>query len=311
MWELSVKIKRLLTILIILLVSTTTFFGCAEVEFVRQIDSYNKIKDMLVVTLNENEIKQKSPTNYKELMTNAKNSIESDMQKFCEEVKNWQESAQFSDYYDLGQKVLNGIEIKCIRNDLSQKITLEIIFSDWKMFGLFYGYAEATDFEYTKFMEDHGPFIDRILNSDFESDTSGLFFIKYSILQNRGIKNDIYDFKFKNTNYYQKYKDMFAGYGISDISLSQTFMYPDDRLYSNADYKEVIADVTILKWDLSDKADDFEMTIYKVAPKSSSWYVLALILSAIFVVIITIILNKKSKKQIQVKITKKDLEKDE
>ena len=92
-------------------------------------------------------------------------------------------------------------------------------------------------------------------------------------------------------------------------SVTQIFAYPDDRLYSNADVKEVVAGVTFLAWDLSDKGTDFEMSIFKLAPRSFSWYMLALGISAIFVVIATIVIAVKYRNEITVKITKQDVEK--
>jgi hypothetical protein len=113
-----------------------------------------------------------------------------------------------------------------------------------------------------------------------------------------------------DTNYYEKYTQM-TGCSLSDIDVTQIFAYPEDRLHSNADVKEVVGGVTFLAWDLSEKGAGFEMDIYKVAPESVTWYILALLISAIFAVFATLYFAIKYKNEVAVKITKQDVEKND
>ena len=50
------KTKKIFTIIFLLLVSVTTFFGCAKVEFIRAIDSSETIIDKLAISLDESKI---------------------------------------------------------------------------------------------------------------------------------------------------------------------------------------------------------------------------------------------------------------
>ena len=103
---------------------------------------------------------------------------------------------------------------------------------------------------------------------------------------------------------------MFVGrYDLEDVNISQIFAYPDDRLHSNADQKDVEGDLMLLKWDLSNKGDNFEMSIYKITANPTAWYILALVLSAIATIIISVVIYKKSKGQVVTLIEKKDLDK--
>ena len=168
------------------------------------------------------------------------------------------------------------------------------------------------DFEYKSVMEDVGPFIDNILNEEYSTENYGLFLIKYSMLKNNGILDNIEGFEYNNTNYYDKYIAMTNNhYGLSDMSVSQIFAYPDDRIYSNADESYVEGNTTFMLWDLSDKCENFEMQMYKLYPKTTSWYAFALIISAIFVIVITIVIARKYKKEPIEKITRWEVEKND
>lgn len=294
---------KYLTIIFVMLICVTTFFGCANVEFIRAVDSTNTIIDKIAISIDESKVNKAGS----DLVT-VTNMIESDMVQFRNGVTDWKES-QFAEFPELYESVKTGIKVE-VSKPRKNELSLAIEFRDWKMFGLFYGYAEAEDFDYVKFIEDKGPFINNILNGKYEDNSYGLFIIKYSILKSMGLENSIQNFDYNGTNYYEKYKAYFMNrYGMEDIELSQIFAYPDDRLHSNADDSEVQGDLTLLKWNLSDKEDDFEMSIYKITANSSSWYILALAISAIAGIIILIVIKKKSKGQIVQIIEKKDLEK--
>ena len=287
----------------ILIVSATTFFGCASVEYIRAIDSSNTIIDKIAISLNESDINKGGMT-----LSSVMNSIDNDMVLFRNKVESWK-LREFEAYPDIFARVQDGIKVE-VSQPQRNEISLAIEFDDWDMFGLFYGYANAENFEYDRFLDDKGPFIQNILTSDYEDDSYGLFIIKYSMLKSVGFGQNIQDFEFNGIHYYQKYKNMFVGrYDLEDVSISQIFAYPDDRIHSNADQKDVAGDLMLLKWDLSDKSENFEMSIYKITANPTAWYILALVLSAVATIIISVVIYKKSKGQVMTLIEKKDLDK--
>ena len=101
-------------------------------------------------------------------------------------------------------------------------------------------------------------------------------------------------------------KEFNYDYNLEDVEFYEMFTYPDDRLYSNADDSEVNNGLSIYRWSLSDKDDNFEMVLYKLSPNASAWYILALVISILVVTILSIIVivnrtnKKKSKKQVSV-----------
>lgn len=293
-----------LIVIFVMLVCVTTFFGCADVEFIRAVDSSSTIIDKIVISLDESKVNKAGYDLY-----TAKDKITNDMIGFRRSVDQWKES-QFGEYPELFENVKYGIKVEVTNTPNSSQVSLAIEFANWQMFGLFYGYAEAEDFEYTKFLEDKGPFIKNILNADYEENEYGLFLINYSILKSAGITNSVEDFQVNGVNYYNEYKEYFHNqYGLEDINISQIFAYPDDRIRSNADDSDVQGDLTLLRWEFNDKLDDFEMKIYKITANSSTWYILALALSIIVGIILFVVIKKKTKGQVVQLIEKKDLKK--
>lgn len=299
------NLKKKIASLFMLIISAFTLCGCANVEFIRAIDSSNTIIDKLVIEVDESKI-NKCGKELKDVMK----TIESDMTVFRNSIDAWKE--QFLVYPELYLKMQKGIYAE-VSFPTSNQISIAVQFSDWSMFGLFYGMTEIEDFEYQEALEDFGPFINKIINKEYEESEYGLFLVKYSIIKDTGLINDLENITVNGTNYYEKYSELTNNwYTKDDINFSQIFAYPDERLYSNADVREVEGGMTFLKWDFSDKSTDFEMKIYKLAPRSISWYILALIITAIVITVLIIVIYKKSKKgNVTVKITKQEVEKDE
>lgn len=296
------KIKKFLLSIILIFVSIISISGCAKVEVIRTVDSYYAIMDKLVVTLDE----KKLGNNY----STVKENVNADMITFRNYVNSWIKSFEL-DYPKVYLELQKGIVCE-IPEGNNNELSILLSFSDISCFSIFYGLKTIDDVEYTSAMEDKGPFLANILNKEYKTEEFGLFLYKYSMINNGGILDIIEDYEIKNidVNYYEKYRQM-TGYSLSDLELTQIFTYPDDRIYSNADTKEVLNGVTFLAWDLSDKGKDFEMSIYKIAPQTITWYVLALVISAVFIVIAIIFISIKYRKEVKVYITKQDVEKNE
>jgi len=299
------KLRKLLSQLSIILICTCFCFGCAKMEVFRAVDANDVIVDKLVVTLNKSSLDKTSNSSYQIV----RDMVCNDMSAFVGYVNEWKETFRL-DYNDIYLGLEKGIECNESFSDNVLSVTIE--FKNWSYFGLFYGLTEFEDVVYVKAMKDVGPFIDKILKQDYDTENFGLFLYKYSMINNQGIYAQLKDFKIDgiNVNYYDKYTEE-TNYSIEDIDLSQIFAYPDDRIYSNADDKEIVGNTTFLVWDLSDKPDGFQMSIYKLAPRTTIWYVVALVISVVIVLVMLYVLAKKYKGRVTIKITKQEAEKDE
>lgn len=303
------KRKTWLTTLVLLIVSIFCCFGCADVELIRMVSSNTNIIDRLVVTLD----KQKLGNSY----DTVKNAVEDDMLSFRNYVGTWINSFK-EDYPQVHLQLLDQIvcEVPPAQDNV---LYINLTFANSSAFQIFYGIGENSNSnyneamlseEYVQAMEDVGPFIRNIIEQDYKTEEFGLFLYKYSMLNTKGILDGIEDYELNGQNIYDRYSELSA-YTLDDIDFTQIFVYPEDRLYSNADVKDVIDGYTYLAWDLSDKSSDFEMSIYKLAPQTATWYIVALVISAVVVVSLLIVFSLKSKKTKEEKVTKQEVEKNE
>jgi len=299
----KMKIKKIIMSCMLLLVSVITFVGCANIEYIRAVDGNNVIIDRFVVELNEDKIKKSGQT-----LAKVSELVENDMQLIVASINTWKSTFQI--YPDLYTSIESGIYAETVKSS-EEKLTLSIQFAGPQMFGLFYGYVEAEDFEYQKMMDDIGPFVGKMLQEDYsDNENLGLFLYKYSLIKQDGILDSIKDLEINGVKYYEKYRSATNKfYDIKDIELSQIFTYPDSRIHSNADIEEVMEGLTMLKWDLTGD-ETYSMEIYKLAPRSISWYILALVISLLAIIAIAVIIKKKKKEPV-VKITKQEVEKNE
>ena len=296
------KAKKFVTSLVLICISIFTFFGCANVEYYRAVDGTGKIIDKFVVTLDYKKINE-NKLNYNYIV----DTVKQDLTKFVKYVEDWQESA-FVKYPDIQLAVMDGIKARYDEDSDNGKYSVSLIFSDWTMFGLFYGHTTIQNGEYEHVMNDVGPFIEEIINENESKEDINLFLYKYSKLESDGIYNEIKNVEVGDLgNYYNKYTTL-TGLDLDDIQISQSFAYPDDRIYSNADVIEHTGGMTWLNWDLNNKDEGFKMIIYKIAPKGVAWYILALIISAIFIVILIVVIAIKSRGKAYEKITRREVE---
>lgn len=298
--------KKLLSSILILLISVFTFFGCAKVEFLRTIDGNNVIMDRLVIELDEEKIKLAGQdVNYVAAI------IDSDFVTFKSSLDNWKKQFILDDYPDLYKRVQEGIE--CTNEWTGKKLTITVQFADFTMFGLFYGLSNIEGHEYKKALSDVGPFVSKMLMEDGENENLGFYLKKYSMLKDEGLIANLESLEDKGDDFYRnlyiKYRALLnEQYDVEDLDITQIFVYPDDDVYTNADAEEYYGGLKMFMWNMTGKAEDFEMEIYRLTPRAVNWYVSALVVSAIVVVVLLVNFGHKAREEKLV--TKKELEKD-
>lgn len=293
------KTKKILTLFAILILSICTFFGCARVEMIRTIDEYFVITDKIFIEFDEQEFLKNGKS-----VSEVISKLDKDFDTLKEHIDNWK--SQFSEYPDIMKELETGIVCDKV-NSIKNQYSVYIEFKNSKMFYLFYGYYGLKDFEYFAALQDIGPFIDKMVSDEYLLEDYGIFFYKFSKLTSNNIKQDLREFTYEDRNICNEYSQL-TGFTLDDVELVQLFSYPDDRLYSNADFMEEYGGVSFFGWEYGDKAEDFELEIYKLYPKYATWFILALIISAIVVVALIIMYYVKYRKQVRVLITKSDVE---
>lgn len=298
--------KKLFSSILILLISVFAFFGCAKVEFLRTIDGNNVIMDRLVIELDEEKIKLAGQdVNYVVAV------IDSDFTTFKSSLDVWKKQFILEDYPNLYDRVQQGII--CTNERIGKKLTITVQYADYTMFGLFYGLSNIEGHEYKKALTDVGPFVSQMLTENGENEDFGFFLKKYSMLKDSGFISNLENLEEKGDNFYRdlyiKYRTLMnEKYDVEDLDITQVFVYPDDDVYTNADMEEYYGGLKMFMWNMSDKAEDFQMEIYRLTPRSVNWYVFALVISAI--VVIVLFINFGSKARQEKLVTKKELEKD-
>ena len=304
------KARKILTTIILIFVAVFSFWGCASIQMVRAIDSSGTIIDRLVIDLDESKINKSGKT-----VAEVKSAIKNDIISFRQYVASWKTQFTIEEYPELALSLENGITIN--DTETGNQLSIAIEFSNWQMFGLFYGIVNLEGHEYEKALNDVGPFLSQLLLGQYETTDMAVFLYKYSHIEDAGFIKNLQALPEGEDNdfsvLYEKYRKMTNNYyDVDDLNISQIFAYPDDKLYGNADEIEYAGDLTMMMWDLSNKDETFKMEIYKLGPQAVHWYVLALVISAVVVIAIMIKLSTNAaKNKVTVHITKEEVEKDE
>lgn len=300
------RAKKILSTIALIFVAMFSLCGCASVQYIRAIDGDGVIIDKLVVSLDESKINKSGTT-----LAQVKSYILDDFNDFKEHVDGWKGYFDVEEYPELALRLETGIIIS--QTETKNELTLSVEFSDWQMFGLFYGIVTVDGQEFEKAITDVGPFLSSLLLGEYGTGDLGLFLYKYSRVEDEGfiknlqkVENDEYlDF----TTLYNNYRTLTNNhYDLGDLEISQIYTYPDTKLYSNADESEVYGGLNMMYWNLSDKSEDFKLEIYKVAPRVIPWYVVALIVATAIVVFLLFRIRKNAKNKVTVLVTKEEVE---
>lgn len=284
--------------------------GCANIEYYRVVDGYGYIMEKLVIDIDKEAIKNAFPVNTNQEINKLKSKIEDDFKAFELRINKWKED-NFSQYPKLYEELVNDITIDApviILNGGDIKATLTLGFKSEKVFYIFYGIAEITNeeneiVEYVPALNDYGPFLAEFEDVRVEND--GFFTYKYDVRNSKSIA-DALD-REEGDEYYlgfvDKYGDYFHNvYDINDVLLYQVFGYPDNKLHSNADVEGKEGGINLFKWKIDITADN-NLEIYKVAANRHLWYIVAIAVAVVSVIVIGANLKKGKVKEEVKKVT--------
>lgn len=271
--------KRLKYVSLIVVVSCIFLFaGCTNIEFQRLVDDFGQILDK--VTIEIDETKLPSDVNVNTLV----GKIKGDLRKYYVNPM-LQRLAVFKDqhpieYHQLIDYVSIGEPIESVENGI-HKITVETIFASSDVMAFMYGY-DSTD-----------------TDSDSELTESKNFFIKKYTQTTDNVFGDITQIEFSGENLFDKYVE-FVGeeYGASDVTLTQIYGSTDSRMHSNADETIYYNGFTCHLWEFSGDDSSGQLMFYYLTANPTGWYVLAIVITILVVLIIVgcyIIKKRKNK----------------
>lgn len=265
------KFKKLLCL--ILLCTVFLFAGCATIEYDRIVLEDGTILDAVSVKLDNQKIENAGFN-----VNDAKEGVKTKMSNYLLQVVNT---------FKAREDGLSSIEKYAVLNNLTYSVTenndyiiASIKFKNYNTFKYFYGLhlVEDTDKNEPDKVEEF--LINKYVNTGktiFSTDDA-----KY-------ITNDFIAY-FDNK------------FSLDDTNLSYVFGTSEDKLYSNANYQYSLNGINFHHWIINDINQ--EISTYTIVPKPVNWYLLALGLTFVLIVILYVIslfTKKKSNKQLTIK----------
>ena len=265
------KFKKLLCL--ILLCTVFLFAGCATIEYDRIVLEDGTILDAVSVKLDNEKIENAGFN-----VNDAKEGVKTKISNYLLQVVN---------AFKAREDGLSSIEKYAVLNNLTYSVTenndyiiASIKFKNYNTFKYFYGLhlVEDTDKNEPDKVEEF--LINKYVNTGktiFSTDDA-----KY-------ITNDFIAY-FDNK------------FSLDDTNLSYVFGTSEDKLYSNANYQYSLNGINFHQWIINDINQ--EISTYTIVPKPVNWYLLALSLTFVLIVILYVIslfTKKKSNKQLTIK----------
>ncbi len=265
------KFKKLLCL--ILLCTVFLFAGCATIEYDRIVLEDGTILDAVSVKLDNQKIENAGFN-----VNDAKEGVKTKMSNYLLQVVNT---------FKAREDGLSSIEKYAVLNNLTYSVTenndyiiASIKFKNYNTFKYFYGLHLVEDTDKN------------------EPDKVEEFLINKYVTTGKTIFSTD-DAKYITNDFIAYFDNKFS---LDDTNLSYVFGTSEDKLYSNANYQYSLNGINFHQWIINDINQ--EISTYTIVPKPVNWYLLALSLTFVLIVILYVIslfTKKKSNKQLTIK----------
>lgn len=271
------RLKNLFS-LIFMILCTTILCGCAQIDYSRMVYPDGKVSDRIVVEIDEDAFRHCSASKG-DLLNLVKVEFENYYVQPIEDFKAefWASTYDFEDK----QLVQDGIttDVRVIGNS----IFCDVNFNNTRAFDLYYrniDKGEEDDSSQTDFRE--GTFVNKHVQSSENA---------FAVLKTEFVQSLI-----------GKYRTLFQyKYGLKDLKLTQEYASPDLEVYSNADEIVVEDGMKMHHWVIDPSSLEFELEFYTVTPHTTSWYILALIISFLSIVWVAGAIHRQKQKDGEIK----------
>ena len=265
-----IKRKSILS-LIMLLFCIIMLCGCANVDYSRFIDKDGKTTDRIVVEIDDAALKYCNISK-QDLLRNIKEDLDN---YYCQPVEDFQRMYRLSGRYTTEQIAMVLEEIHTNVEIIGNKVVCDVVFDTGRAFRAYYPPTDyVPDVEFRE-----GTFVNKYVQSSTNV---------YAALKTDTLKSII-----------NKYRGFFGNkYNLEDVKFTQEYASPDTQIHSNADSVQTVQGIKMHYWEISASNLDFQLEFYTVSPHTSSWYILALIITLIITVLVWVmIVKKKSNKE--------------
>lgn len=231
------------------------FSGCANVEFSRTINEKGNIVDAVAVTLDNEKI------------SNAGYNF-SEVESYIEQKMSSYLSAVISSFKNREDNLDNITKLTVLQNTTpliykkDNTLIALLKFKNYGTFKYFYGLH---------------------LNESSEDNTiieEGFLINKYISTGKTIFAGE--DARFIENDFLAYFNDNFS---INDVSYEYTFGTIDDKLYSDADYTFTKEGINYHQWIVKSNNTNREIKTYNILVKPLNWYLIALIITATFILV--------------------------
>lgn len=282
--------KRLKYLSLILVLSCVVLLaGCANIEYQRLVDDFGQILDKITVEIDSSKLA--SDINAETLVEWVKTDLRNDYVRPMEYRLLQYQYAHPTEYHEFREKVRIGEPVASLDNGV-YKISVETVFASSDVMRYLYGYDASTS-----------------------DDSSGLtesktFFIKKYTQTSDNVFGDITQIEFNGENLYQKYAGYVGDeYDASDITLTQIYGSSDSRMHTNATETIDYNGFTCHLWEFSGDNSSGKLMFYYVTANPTGWYVLALAITAVTVLLVVAVYfvkHRNNKYKSKVVVVKND-----
>lgn len=255
--------------LIILAVFAFILTGCAQMDYSRIVFANGRVQDRVVITLDTDKIKAAGySTN--SLLTVIQNDLEL---YFLSGVRSFKSESQSNINFTEEQKnlinnsILSSVDITA---DL-KKVVATITFENNEVFDMYYTWQKQQ-------------------NETPEEEPASNVIVKKGFYFNTYIQTSSTAYgDIINSFFYEKYSTdlgLSQHFTLNDISFSQIYASNNLALKSNALYTEVNSGIKFHYWQVNPLNNNQTLEFYAYSPQTTSWYVTALAISLLAVIII-------------------------
>lgn len=261
------KIFKKISLILCCLVLVFALSGCATVQYERIVNTDGSIIDAVCVKLDENAITQNG-FEIDEVKTHIKQKMNTYLNAFINSFLTRDDNLTFFEKTAISNNVVpNVIEENGI-------IVASLTFKNYSAFKYFYG-LHLTE------------------NNEIDEDESN---IVETFLYNKNISTgktifSSEDAQFVTNEFISYFNDAFT---LSDVNLIYVFGTPEGKLHSDATNHYEIDGVKYHEWIVTDINQ--EINTFTIEHKPVNYYILALILTAVLIVILFVIAFFKRKK---------------
>ncbi|MBE5735166.1 MAG: hypothetical protein E7361_01810 [Clostridiales bacterium] len=306
--------KKFATFFILILVAVC-MVGCASVDYTRIYSTDGVIIDDVTITLNKDVFDTYAKADA------IVQAVKTDVQAFDLAISAWVKE-NFSGKYD-GMESMEeyfakgytvGISSEVEETEDSYSFYFFIKYHTLQHFIYFYGlntedviltYGLYDVDEVKPFMvDDFGPFISQILKGNYDIDEESLLINNYLWSKDNAYQYFINMEKTTGEKYYDCYIDkantVLDGAYTSDnvlenVVVTERYETTENRYHSDNMYRDYNTGYIVHEWQIEDVSDS--ITFVRHRPEQVAWYVMALVISMVVLVILLFVFRKKGDKE--------------